>query len=480
MAGEVESATGTILDDDTERGRALAAAMTVFGQSLAGDAVEVIGRRGAMRSAARFTAVLDGHELWGAGVPAAALESEFPAWWWYGDAPPLRTLTLTELATGSSFDVLLDAAGKWSVWGSVTGGGFRTEGGAVEVDGLRITAYGGFDYRLTPDLLAGLALSYAHGAVDYEAPEVAPYGGEVGLHLYSVLPYAHWQPVDTLGLWGMLGVGAGNALLRDTIGDAETPLRLLLAAVGARQEVATLGLVALAVKADGYATWMHSEAARKVAAAAAEAQRVRVLVEGSTDLEVALLGSLIRPTVELGVNWERTADTQGFGGEVGGEVALSNAEVGLQVTAGGRYLIRQVFADEEGGDEWGARMGVEWNPDGERTGPWAAAATAWGYASGDAERLWATPPAQLEVGAGAAPGPGAELAVGYGLQVPPDRALLTPSVGLTLPAAGALRYRLGLGLALGSATDLGMTWEDAIARSDPSIFRILVERTHRW
>lgn len=80
----------------------------------------------------------------------------------------------------------------------------------------------------------------------------------------------------------------------------------------------------------------------------------------------------------------------------------------------------------------------------------------------------------------AAPEPRAELAVGYGKPAPePDEALPAPYVGLTLPVGGALRYRLGLGLALGSATELGLAWEDASARgAAPSTFAL--EAAHRW
>ena len=49
--------------------------------------------------------------------------------------------------------------------------------------------------------------------------------GTANLTLTSMLPYAHWRPRAGLEVWGLAGVGLGDAALQDEAGKVETDLR---------------------------------------------------------------------------------------------------------------------------------------------------------------------------------------------------------------------------------------------------------------
>ena len=118
------------------------------------------------------------------------------------------------------------AAAAWMLWGRGTASGF--DGNPKDdfrMDGNVFTGYLGLDYRLQSNVLLGVAVAHSQGDMDFT--------------LTSVLPYAHWSPRPGLGAWGLFGAGRGDLKLRDEAGKVQTDLKLLMATVGARQEVLT-------------------------------------------------------------------------------------------------------------------------------------------------------------------------------------------------------------------------------------------------
>ena len=99
--------------------------------------------------------------------------------------------------------------------------------------------------------------------------------------LTSVFPYAHWTPREDLDLWGMLGAGSGKARLKDEAGTARTAIEMRMAALGWRKELGVAGDAMWALKGDGFAVEMESDAAEGLSATEAEAQRLRLVVEGA-------------------------------------------------------------------------------------------------------------------------------------------------------------------------------------------------------
>lgn len=129
-------------------------------------------------------------------------------------------------------------AAAWTLWGRGTASGFNSQPQAdFAMEGKGFTSYLGVDYRLQPTVLVDMAVAHSQSDVDYATADVTR--GGIDITLTNVLPYAHWCPLPGLGVWGLLGAGWGDLRLRDEAGKVKMDLDLLLAAVGARQEVLT-------------------------------------------------------------------------------------------------------------------------------------------------------------------------------------------------------------------------------------------------
>jgi uncharacterized protein with beta-barrel porin domain len=103
----------------------------------------------------------------------------------------------------------------WTVWGGAYGGSNRTSGdtaiiGSHDLSARTVGFAGGFDYRLTPDTVVGLA--FAGGATDWslsqglgggksDAFQAGIYGATKYGPAYLAAPFAfanHWMSTDRL------------------------------------------------------------------------------------------------------------------------------------------------------------------------------------------------------------------------------------------------------------------------------------------
>ena len=211
-----------------------------------------------------FELPLSGPALPKAPSPAASLAEAGPA----AAEPPMEPATQAGAAT-------------WTLWGRGTASGFNGKPkDDFLMDGNVFTGYLGVDYRLQPTVLLGLAVANSRGEVDYETADVTK--GDVDVTLTSILPYAHWRPRPGLGVWGLFGAGWGDLQLCDEAGKVNTDLEMLLAAVGARQEMLTWRRIDAALKADAFLTEVEAGADDRLPEMAGDAQRVRLMVEGRT------------------------------------------------------------------------------------------------------------------------------------------------------------------------------------------------------
>ena len=98
--------------------------------------------------------------------------------------------------------------GQFTLWGS---GDYRGMSGgspqSVDYDGSVTSANLGIDTRLGADLLAGVAMSWSRGAVDYKASGAS---GDLTTQLLSFNPYLGWQMPSGMNLWSMAGYGFGK------------------------------------------------------------------------------------------------------------------------------------------------------------------------------------------------------------------------------------------------------------------------------
>ena len=194
------------------------------------------------------------------------------------------------------------------------------------------TGYLGVDYRLQPTVLFGLAVAHSQGDVDYETTDVTK--GDVDVTLTSILPYAHWSPRPGLGVWGMFGAGWGDLKLRDEAGKVNTDLDLLLAAVGARQEVVTWRQIDVTLKADAFLTELEAGSDDRLPKTAGDAQRLRLMVEGRTAWALSE-DSHLTPVFEVGGRWDGGKAETGVGAEMGGGFEYAHTSWGWGSKPGG-------------------------------------------------------------------------------------------------------------------------------------------------
>ena len=495
-------ATGTITDDDRApvRGRAMGMALAGMGRWVAADAVDVIEERftGSQETEAQVG-------LGGRTLPLAGVGSQGPARsaapgtrsagygldpgrgrgdpWTPGNSHPAFS---TDSIARSRFNLPLsrqvDGAAPggtsgWRVWGQGSVGGFdgKPEPGST-IDGEVVGGYLGLDYRPRQDALVGVALAHSRGEVDYAIDSVT--SGEVDLDLTSVLPYAHWSPRAGMGAWGLLGAGWGRAELKDEAGKVETDLRMWMAAAGLRQDVASWREIDLALKADGFLTELKTEARAGLPEAKGEARRLRLRLEGRREWEVSPV-SRMTPRLELGGRWDGGAGEDGLGMEVGGGLAYTHTDLGLEVEARGRFLLAH---QANGFGEWGGSLTVTVDPGQAGQGPWMRLSPGWGREGSRVAQMWDGREAFR--GADGAPelSPNRlSLDVGWGLPTHGGAGLLTPYAGLSMAGSEMRDYRMGARMKTGSRMSMGLEGRRRkAARNTQAGYEVLLTALWNW
>ena len=361
------------------------------------------------------------------------------------------------LGTRAAPGVPSGRASGWTLWGRGTAGGFAGEPeNGFSMDGEVFTGYVGLDYRLQPDVLLGLAVAHSRGDVVTETADAA--GGDVTLRLTSVLPYAHWTPRPSLGVWGVFGAGWGAAAVKDEQGRVQTDLEMRMAAAGARQAVLTWRQIDVALKADALLTELQTDAARGLPKAAGDAQRGRLVLEGRTARSLSDV-SEVTPRLEVGGRWDAGKAETGFGAELGGGLEYTHRSLGLGIEARTRYLL---VHQQSAFDEWGASLTLKLDPGRAKRGLWLALAPVWGAEASQVQQMWDSAEA-VRAGAdseaaGLTPDR-FELDLGYGLGPHEGAGLLTTYGGFSLAGPGRRGYRLGGRIEMGESMDLSLEGE---------------------
>ena len=350
------------------------------------------------------------------------------------------------------------AAAAWTLWGRGTASGFDGRPkDDFSMDGNVFTGYLGLDYRLQPNVLLGLAVAHSQGDVDYETTDVTK--GAVDLTLTSVLPYSHWSPRPGLGVWGLFGAGWGDLKLRDEAGKVKTDLEMLMAAVGARQEVLTWRRIDVALKADAFLTELEAGADDRLPKTADDAQRLRLMVEGRTAWAISE-DSHLTPIFEIGGRWDGGKAETGVGAELGGGFEYAHTKLGLGIEARGRYLLAH---QKSAFDEWGASLTLKLDPGEAKRGLWLALAPVWGAEASQVEQMWGSADV-LQAGAESDTPPSlspaqVEFDIGYGLVTHEGAGLLTTYGGVSMAGPQSHGYRVGGRIELGEWIDLSVEGE---------------------
>ncbi len=337
-------------------------------------------------------------------------------------------------------DSTAEPSAQWSLWGR---GDFSHFEGSpqseFDLDGEVVSGYLGLDYRLETGALVGVALSHSSGETDYRSGET---DGELETDLSSVYPYGYWSPRDGLGLWGLLGIGQGDATLSHGATTFETDLDMRLGALGLRQALHSTGEFELALKADAFIVELESEDVPGLPEVTAQARRARLLLEASRHWQVQPEASL-STSLELGVRVDGGDAEEGEGAEVGVGLEYANGR-GLSTALRAHGLLAHKESDFEA---WGASLTVQLDPGVSGQGLALTLTPVWGQDSGGgAQALWESERALQDSGLAQRPTARLELNLSYGLVQSDRLTRLRPFAQLDMADGIARRLRLGMQL----------------------------------
>ena len=361
-------------------------------------------------------------------------------------------LNLNRLLASSSFTMPLNVAdnggsggegsplGQFTVWGS---GDYRSISGgnpqSVDYDGSVTSANLGIDTKLGADLLAGVALSWSWGAVDYKASDAS---GDLATRLLSVNPYVGWQMPGGMNLWSMAGYGFGKVEVDDAAADPqESDLNQRMFAAGIKGTLASSdrlipgGATNLNVKGEVAFSWADVEDAGSIETTALQVGRQRLMLEGAHVRKLDS-GATFTSSLELGVRNDTGDGETGTGAEVGG--ALRYQDAASRLTVEGR--VRTLLSHSGDTAETGVSALVRIAPNGSGHGLALVVKPAWGRTASGVQQLW-----DSGTSAGSSGGNQARLnaEVSYGFDAPRDLGVLTPYTGLGLTGEGGPSWRMG-------------------------------------
>ena len=348
----------------------------------------------------------------------------------------------------------------WTLWGSGARTDFSGRPDGFSMDGSMDAAYLGVDRTLGSSGVFGVAVSRNQGGVDFA--DASHLAGDAEARLTTVYPYLRWSPTASTDLWGMVGLGRGDIGMDAGAMSIETPGRLRMAAMGLRNDLARVGALGLAVRADAFTVGMEAdEVAGMVGAAEGRAQRARLMLDGSLDLALSS-SSRLTPSVEVGARADGGDAETGPGMELGGGLAFANARLGLDIAARARWLA--AHRDGHFG-EWGGSMSVRRMPATPERGLSFSLEPAWGDDASGIAALWEG--RSLRRGAfgyGLGPENAAEpwrpdrldMEVAYGAGLPGGLGSLRPFGRLMMMGEGSRHVRVGTRIELaGPGRELG-------------------------
>ena len=335
----------------------------------------------------------------GSGAGAGSFARPGSSGMWNGPAATAgaRSVTGRELLLGSAFHLATDgerSGPALAAWGRVAHGSFdgthADDTGSTGVDGEVVTGVLGADAEFGR-VLAGVAVSLSEGEGRFASPGVDRGGsGRIESGLTTVSPYARLKVTERVSAWGLAGWGTGDMTIRfddGSMAPVRTDLSMQLGAIGARGALLKqdeAGGMDLVLKTDAFFVALESERAANSAETAADASRVRLVLEGGRSFAVGG-GATFRPLLELGLRYDGGDAETGAGVEIGGGVSYADAASGLSIDARARMLAAHA---DSGYEEWGASATVRLAPDGRGRGLSLSLAPTIGAAASASERLW--------------------------------------------------------------------------------------------
>ncbi len=363
-------------------------------------------------------------------------------------------LSGTALATGLTG---ADGSRVASVW--VRGALSSLDGSedGVSWDGEVWSAHAGVDFRARPDVLAGVAASYAEGDLDTEADGVR---GRHETRLASVRPYVAWLLEDGSSLWASASYGRGKVRVReDGQATREADLRTRSASAGGWRTLSERSgaggdVLRLALRGESSLARARTDAEDGLEGLSVDASRVRLALEGSRE-RMLEDGGRLTPALEAGARYDGGDATDGAGAELGASVSYLDGTGRMSV----EFRTRALVAHEADRDEWSASARMSVTPEASGRGPSLRLSLGRGDAGSGLARLFAREGSSARLGEAEAR-TRLEAEVGQGLSGP-WAGLATPYAGLSVEESGlallrlGTRYRRGETLALALEAETG-------------------------
>ncbi len=340
----------------------------------------------------------------------------------------------------------------------------------VSWDGEVWSAHAGVDFRARPDVLAGVAASYAEGDLDTEADGVR---GRHETRLASVRPYVAWLLEDGSSVWASASYGRGKVRVReDGQATREADLRTRSASAGGWRTLSERSgaggdVLRLALRGEGSLARARTDAEDGLEGLSVDASRVRLALEGSRE-RVLEDGGRLTPALEAGARYDGGDATDGAGAELGASVSYLDGTGRMSVELRTRALV----AHEADRDEWSASARMSVTPEASGRGPSLRLSLGRGDAGSGLARLFAREGSSARLGEAEAR-TRLEAEVGQGLSGP-WASLVTPYAGLSVEESGLALLRLGTRYRRGETLALALEAETG----DES--RIALRASLRW
>ena len=394
----------------------------------------------------------------GQGSIATALQT-------HGEAMSDGNRDVKELLSGSDFVMPLNASGDGAsggsplaFWGSGEYRDLSGEGNTLDWDGELSGIHLGFDARVHPDLLVGVAASWVQGDFDFDdsAATGALTKGEYEIDLASVNPYIGWS-VGVLDLWATAGYGEGDLEITPTGNGGGTKtssdINSRSLSIGGSGRVLKIEATEVYLKGEVSSTELEIEgnatSTTPILAQDIDTTRVRLALEASQK-RITAGGGLYEPSLEIGARYDGGDGENGVGLEVGGGVQYSNPVT--RVTVEGR--VRGLLGHSGEYEEWGISGSIRLQPGSDGQGLSFNITPGYGESQSGIQALF---DATNKADTTADPHPYMDTRICYGISLPRWNAIVTPYSELTIGTTDS--YRLGINWKSGTRYTLTLSGE---------------------
>ena len=360
------------------------------------------------------------------------------------------------LALDDNSDQSSDASARGlTLWGALDNRNFAGSPDQGNFDGSMQTWYFGLDGTLGEQArwLAGVAVGTSSADTDYSFSGTDPAGtsgsGKLHTDLTGFYPYLHGRIGTGLEIWGLFGLGSGDAELTSSSvqGTENADLSLQLGSLGLKQRVLSQQRLKLSIRASiGYAQLETQAPSGLLQSLSSDVDRTQIGLEGEH-----LLGTW-QPFWQVDSRRDGGDGLTGSGLELGGGVRFESGRLKGSIEA--HYLAAHSASSLE---ESSLSATLQLKPRSSGQGLSASLTPSWGDTnSAGIQHAWQQSALTL------IPTPSdpsipwsLQSRLGYGLALPHSPAILTPFMELNQDDHHT-RQRLGLSLQFGSSSTLAI------------------------